>query len=201
MNNTNSNESSPINRQALAEAANKSREALGIAAGRTIFVHKKDAPGGIQLDAYTGNITTPPADRPDWCEGLVTALLTERYTFYNSRLGPEYAKQHALPDAIAFEDLGWIVINSESTDIDGEDGLIELQADAEFRMSVIAAVTGIDRAGELEDIKGESEVLMERTPVYTEEEAHALDTMQKRDLPAASTGTEGLDGTERYTHI
>lgn len=108
----------------------------------TTLVHKKDHEGALTIDTLTGQITTPLMDRPEWAAGLAVADLAERLGFYASRLGDQFAQEHKTPQAIAFEDLGWLTVDEE-----GEAGAIE--ADMEFRMTVVAEVLGIDRPNDL----------------------------------------------------
>lgn len=161
---------------------------------RTALVHKKDAEGALVINATTGIITQPVDERPEWAEGLTCALLIERHKFYSDRLGPQYAKDHYMPDAYAFEDLGWIAVDAE-----GEP--LEIDADTEHRMSVIAEVLDIDRTADLsahdeatgEDTAGKGEqaaVLIDMQHDYSDEEAHALEKAQSADF-----GEIARDGT------
>lgn len=161
---------------------------------RTSLVHKKDAEGALVINAMTGIITQPVDERPEWAEGLTCALLTERHKFYNDRLGPQYAAAHNMPEAYAFEDLGWIAV-----DADGEP--VELEADAEHRMTVLAEVLGIDRTADLsahdaatgEDTAGKGEqaaVIIDMQHAYDDAEVHALEKAQSADF-----GEIARDGT------
>lgn len=105
---------------------------------KTITVHKEGEEGSLEVDFDTGIITTEVDHRPEWAEGLSTALLTERTQFYEQKLGPKYSEEHARPSGIAYQDLGWIGA--------GEDGeLMEVSADRDYRMQIVADVLGIDR--------------------------------------------------------
>lgn len=143
---------------------------------RTIPVHKTDHEGVIHVNAYTGIITTPNDERPEWADGLSTALIVERHGWYSSRLGQQYGDEHKHPAAFNFADLGWIGLDDE-----GEP--VELDADVEFRMEVLAGVAGIDREeGILETGTGrfknlaEVEIAMDRE--RTGEEIAAMETAQ-----------------------
>lgn len=105
---------------------------------RTIPVHKADHEGVLLINAYTGVIQQPLDERPEWSDGLSTALLAERHGFYTQRLGAQYADEHKLPEAFNYADLGWIGLDSE-----GEP--VELDADPEYRMEVLGEVLGLDR--------------------------------------------------------
>jgi hypothetical protein len=111
----------------------------GPVAERTVLVHKKDAEGALIVNALTGQIAQPIDERPEWSEGLATALLGERLKFWGDRLGPQFTDELKFPQAIAFEDLGWLIV-----DEDGE--VNETEADAEFRMDLLASYHGIDRS-------------------------------------------------------
>lgn len=109
---------------------------------RTILVHKKDAEGSLTINALTGHILTEPGERPDWSEGLTLALMAERHGFYSSRLGHHYSDEMKKPDALSYEDLGWI-------GVDAAGDPIEIEADAEHRMTVISEILGIERTDDL----------------------------------------------------
>lgn len=113
-------------------------------ATRHIIVHHADHEGGLLVDAFTGNLITPPLERPDWAEGLAQALLGERLEFYSKRLGKLFTDEMKLPTAIAFADLSWVAVN--------EQGLPEERAaDDEHRMSIIAEITGVTRPDNLNE--------------------------------------------------
>jgi hypothetical protein len=119
----------------MSNTDQESRAPLG---ERTVLIHKKDAEGALIVNAMTGIIQQDQNDRPEWAEGLSTALLSERLQFYTTRLGPHFTDELRNPDVLAFEDLGFIGVDEE-----GEP--IELEADAEHRMETISTVFGIDR--------------------------------------------------------
>jgi catechol 2,3-dioxygenase-like lactoylglutathione lyase family enzyme len=104
---------------------------------KLILVHKEGEEGSIQIDAQTGGIVTEIDQRPDWAEGLSVALLAERNKFYRDRLGSKYAAEHASPEAMSYEDLGWV-----GADAEGE--LLEIEASAEHRQGVLSEVLGWD---------------------------------------------------------
>ena len=122
--------------------------------GKTIIVTKQGEDGGIEVDAFTG-IVLNPNDAPEWARGLANALLTERHIFYTQRLGGLYTEALKQPEALAFEDLSWVhvreldePVKNEQTGLMEHVELTQLDADHEFRMSVIADVTGI--AGDID---------------------------------------------------
>lgn len=126
--------------------------------GKTIIVTKQGEEGGLEVDAFTG-IVLNPNDNPEWAKGLANALLTERHIFYMSRLGGLYTDELKQPEALAFEDLSWVHVTELPEPVKNEEtGLMEhvelhqLDADHEFRMSVIADITGI--AGDLDLSEG-----------------------------------------------
>lgn len=130
------------------------------------IVHKEGEPGVILLD-LAGKIVTEPFDMPDWApEGIAVALLAERQRFYERSLGTVLAAPFLNTNAIAIDDLGWV-----ATDADGAQ--VEREADAEYRMNLIAEVLEVDRD---EGTIGNAinEVMMDTQPaVYTPEELTA----------------------------
>lgn len=160
---------------------------------KTITVHKEGEEGSLEVDFDTGIITTQVDERPDWAEGLSTALLAERSQFYTQRLGSKYGEEHARPSGIAYQDLGWIGA--------GEDGeLMELDADTDYRMQIVADVLGIDReAGQSADApifgKTLAEVEIETTGQhYSKTDAELLIDEQTRQ-----TFGQGEQAAERKT--
>jgi hypothetical protein len=121
---------------------------------KPLTVHKDGAEGVIQVDALTGAIITPAHERPEWSEGLAAALLQERHSFYEPRLGrdSEAFKSIMAADTINVEDLGWIGINAEQEEI-------EIEAIGEYRSEVVAKCLGINtEEGTLGDTVAEVEV-------------------------------------------
>lgn len=141
---------------------------------KTITVHKEGEEGSLEVDFDTGIITTQVDGRPDWAEGLSTALLSERHQFYAQRLGDKYAEEHSRPSGIAYQDLGWIGA--------GEDGeLMEIDADHEYRMEIVATVLGIDREADGKLDKAVTEVEIETTGAnYAKSDAELLVDEQTR---------------------
>ncbi|MEW6121260.1 MAG: hypothetical protein AB1698_01505 [Pseudomonadota bacterium] len=142
--------------------------------GPRVLVHKEGAEGAIHLDALTGQVVTSADDRPAWAEGLVVGLLTERHRFYESRLGAEgYTAEHRNPEAIILQDLGWVALDPETGDE------MEMNADTDYRMGVIAQVLGVDRENFEDDAQLFGHVLAEvEVAVNTEvsaDEARAMD--------------------------
>lgn len=141
-----------------------------------ILVHKEGAEGSIELHALTGQVTTPTDELPDWAEGLIVGLIVERKRWYETRLGKErFEAQHRDPHAIIMQDLGWVAIDPET----GEE--MEVEADSEYRMGVIAKVLGIDlepgATGETSENFGKvlAEVEIALDTNRTVEEASAID--------------------------
>jgi hypothetical protein len=166
--------------------------------GKSILVHKQDSDGTISLDYLTGQVTTPNDERPEWAEGLATALLAERTGYYAKRLGSAYPPELATADAMAFEDLGWI---GHKVDDGGEGIEYELSASEEYRMDCLAKFIGVDRADfdsetPFQNAVAEAHIANDtrRTPL----EVMALDDaaaegfrMVPATTEAARTGTEG----------
>lgn len=160
-------------------------------AERTILVHREGEEGAIQINAMTGVILTATDERPPWADGLAAALTAERLGWYTSRLGEVYAKEHFAPEALAFEDLGWLAIDEE-----GEP--VELEADIEHRMNVISEYNSITRFDDLTAhdnapaTKGEiASATVDMNHIYTEDEAHALEQATHANIDAATkTGTD-----------
>lgn len=174
--------------------------------GKVAYVHKKDSEGLLAIDAFTGQVIpsgtvlngqTYNEDRPEWSdmEGgqtLVMAMLAERTVYYAARLGADYANnpEHKNPELFAFEDLAWLGLDSET----GEEATLD--ADAEHRMEVIAAYSGIDRSEDLEDGHfGQTlaEVELSYDNTRTGEEMRNFTEAQDRGFAPAhqKTGTEG----------
>jgi uncharacterized membrane protein YkoI len=105
---------------------------------KTITVHMQDQEGTIQVDAFTGIITTDPGDRPDWSEGFAAAHLQTRLTWYEQRLGPDFAKTLADENPIDAQDLDWTGIDTET------DAEMTFPANAEYRQARVAELLGID---------------------------------------------------------
>lgn len=117
----------------------------------TAIVHKEGEEGTLLIDRYTGRIVTPLIERPDWAEGLHTALVRERDAFYQgngkqpgeagfvgNRLGKAYTDEMRNPAAYVFQDLGWLGQDAEQEEC-------TIDADNDYRMEVIATVLGINR--------------------------------------------------------
>jgi hypothetical protein len=140
-------------------------------ADRTILVHRKDQEGTLRINALSGVIQQEPNERPDWSDGLSTALIGERHEFYSARLGPAYTEAHKHPEILSFEDLGWLTVSED------EDGSTVIQdADVEFRMEVLGEVTGMTRYDNLslgingeDHVDGKGTVLEEVELAYTAE--------------------------------
>lgn len=148
-----------------------------------LTVHRTDHEGVLQVNALTGIITTPNDERPDWAEGLTCALLAEHKQFYASRLGEAGVKLASeTAEMLNYEDLGWIGVDEDGNEV-------EIEAQAEFRMNLIADLIGVDReTGEITGGKvlAEAEIAMDRN--RTPEEAAAFEHSQEVGFDKA-TGT------------
>lgn len=166
---------------------------------KTLIVHKEGEEGTLQIEAASGKIVTTLDQRPDWAEGLTTALVQERISFYESRFGAgSTAFQSLMNDttAIEFSDLGWLGVDAEQNEL-------EVSADPHYRSEVVAKALGIDtETGEMSHTAlAEREVSREnrgRTPeeIAALEEsvqsgftggvrAETLNDQQQRDRQAA----------------
>lgn len=140
----------------------------------TVLVHKEGEEGVISVDRTTGRIISSLDERPDWSEGLATALVQERLDFYQKRLGDGTVYQ-SLSDAQAIEysDLSWIGVDANQDEQ-------EIEASADYRMDIVAKALGMDReTGELSgDIIAEREVSRENRG-RTQGEVQALEESVK----------------------
>lgn len=109
--------------------------------GKRILIHKTGEEGAFHVDAMTGMILTPPEERPDWAEGLATAMLAERVGFYERRMGTNIPEVLRAPDAIAYEDLSWVGVDQEGDEV-------EIEASHEHRSEVLAELLKIDTSVE-----------------------------------------------------
>lgn len=165
--------------------------------GKTIIVTKQDQEGGIEIDSFTG-IVLNPNEAPEWAEGLTNALLTERHLFYSTRLGGLYTEQLKQPEALAFEDLSWVHVSELDEPVMNEQtGLMEhvelkqLDADHEFRMSVIAEVTGIAGDIDLEEGTFGADAItkaIERDNMRTAEELASMEQAAQEGFKAVAEG-------------
>lgn len=106
---------------------------------KLIAVHKEGQEGGLHIDAMTGQIATPPADRPDWADGYAVALLAERTGWYEQRLGTQLPDNIRAPELLQADDLGWIGVDAEGSEV-------EIEADHETRITILADLINIDRS-------------------------------------------------------
>lgn len=118
-----------------------------------VTVHKAGAEGTILVDPMSGKILTPTDHQPDWAEGLATALIQERISFYERRFGVGSAAFNDVMSApaIEFSDLGWLGVDAAGDEL-------EVFADPSFRSEVVAKALGIDT----EDGTMSGDVLAER---------------------------------------
>lgn len=159
----------------------------------TVIVHKDGDEGTLQINARTGKIVTPNDQQPAWAEGLTVALVQERVTFYEKRLGAESTAFKTLmgqTEAIEFSDLGWLGVDAQQQEL-------EITADPSYRSEVIAKALGIDT--ESGDMTGkalaEREVSRENRG-RTQSEIEALEDsvragFQGGERAAAATGSAG----------
>jgi len=153
---------------------------------KTILVHYEGEPGALTIDHLTGIILTPNDERPEWSDGLAVALTAERAHFYQSRLGDAYAP----PEAVEMRDLGWVAIDPET----GE--ATEIEADADYRMDVLAAATGLsrapDRALDTAASRAEAKIIAEAEigmdAHRMDDEAAALNDATTASVPNAAIG-------------
>jgi hypothetical protein len=134
--------------------------------GKMAQVSKQGGEGLLTIDAFTGMVVMNE-DTPEWATdlGLVTAVLTERHSFYASRLGQKYADTHVSPEVYAFEDLAWLSIVDDGAE--GQEVLTD--ADEEHRMEVLAAVLGVNREdGEIEGALVSGEFISDNTRTAAE---------------------------------
>lgn len=109
--------------------------------GKRTIVHKNDEEGAIHVDAMTGAILTPNEERPDWTDGLATALLAERVGYYERSLGHHLPENMRTPDAMNYADLSWIGVDAEGDEV-------EIEASQDFRSEVLSTVLEIDTSAE-----------------------------------------------------
>lgn len=150
-----------------------------------VIVHKEGEEGVIAIDRATGRLLTPLDERPEWTEGLATALVAERLDFYQKRLGDGTTfQQIADAAAIEYSDLGWIGVNA-----DGDE--IELEANPDYRMDLVANGLGVNR--ETGDITGtvlaEHEVSRDNG-TRTGDEMRALETSVETGFGTAQDAGE-----------
>lgn len=103
-----------------------------------IIVHKADHEGALHIDARTGEILTPLSERPEWADGYAVALLAERTGWYEQRLGQHLPDSLTRPEMLDTADLGWIAFDAE-----GEE--VEIEADVDHRMDILAGIFNVDR--------------------------------------------------------
>lgn len=155
--------------------------------GKTLTIHKGGEEGTIQIDAMTGQVTTPVDERPDWADQLAAAHLAERIGFYESRVGKLKAGEHLNKDTpIAFQDLTWVGLDDEQTEV-------EIEADGDFRMSIIGDLLGIDlEAAEHDADMGKvlADVSIAHQPQRTDAEIAEMSEADKQGFGLASEGEQ-----------
>lgn len=154
--------------------------------GEPVVVHKTGDEGSIQIDSMTGQVLTEADQRPDWADGLFTAMTAERHGFYNQRLGPLYTDDMKSPETFLFEDLSWIGLDPEGDEV-------EIEADNEHRMSVLANKLDIDlEAGDTDTKLNETmtEIEVQQAGPTEEEDIQLLDDATKESFGATSSRTE-----------
>lgn len=104
-----------------------------------IIIHKADHEGALHIDARTGEILTRMAERPEWADGYAVALLAERTGWYEQRLGENLPERLYRPEILDAADLGWIAFDAE-----GEE--VEIEADTDHRMDILADILNVDRS-------------------------------------------------------
>jgi hypothetical protein len=174
--------------------------------GKTIVITKQGEEGGFEVDAFSGVVLRHSKNAetgqwegielPAWAEGLTNALLTERHIFYTSRLGGLYTDAMKQPEALCYEDLSWVHVtpleeprqNEETGQMEHVE-LSEVEADHEFRMGIIAEVTGI--AGDVDLAEGTFgkdalTVAIERDNMRTEEELASMEQASREGFKAVN---------------
>lgn len=164
--------------------------------GKHVIVTKAGEEGGFEIDAFTG-IVLDTHNLPEWAAGTTQALLAERHIFYTSRLGSLYVEDMKQPDTLAYEDLSWVTATDlEEPVVNEETGLPEhvelnvVDADHEFRMAIIAEVTGIAGDIDLEEGTFGADAVTEaiaRDNMRDAEELAAMDEAAKEGFKAVST--------------
>lgn len=159
------------------------------ATGKTALVHKAGEEGAITIDAMTGHVLVGQQDKPEWAQGLLVALLAERFHFYSTRLGEDYAKEHERPAAYDMQDLGWVAFDEEQKEV-------EMEADPEYRSEVIRQVLiakGIVKVVDGEDVyaEGLQGVVMATDRLRTAEEASALEKASTEGFQADKKAANG----------
>lgn len=142
--------------------------------GKTSLVHKDGHEGSVVIDGMTGIILTPSEQRPDWAadDNLAAAVVSERFKFYEERLGKEYAQSIQFAELIDSRDLQWVALDEEG------ELLAPIEADSDYRMEVIAKAVGADlEEGTISDVLYETAVSLDVE--RTDEEAQAIDDMAK----------------------
>lgn len=152
--------------------------------GNPIVVHKANAEGALAIGSLSGRILTPIMERPEWSEGLAVAKLGDRVEWYQQRLG----KDVSADTVVAFEDLGWVCV-------DAEGGEMEITADSEFRMDIIAEATGVIRSNDLSSIEEDS-TIGELAHVITDE-SHDYSHGQPRAIEWTEALAEAAADSER----
>lgn len=103
-----------------------------------IIVHKADHAGALHIDARTGEILTPLSERPEWADNYAVALLAERTGWYEQRLGKQLPETLTRPEMLDTADLGWIAFDAEGDEV-------EIEADADHRMDILAGILNVNR--------------------------------------------------------
>ncbi len=149
---------------------------------KALTVHKAGAEGTILIDPMSGKIITPTDQQPDWCEGLATALVQERITFYEKRFGQGSAEFNDImsASAVEFSDLSWLGVDASGDEL-------ELYYDPGYRSEIVAKALGIDtESGEMTgNVLAEREVSRENRG-RTQTEIEALE----RSTTSGFTGGE-----------
>lgn len=109
--------------------------------GNRVMIHKNGEEGGFHIDAMTGAILTPSNERPDWADGLATAMLAERVGHYERALGHHLPETMRTPQAINYADLSWVGVDAEGDEV-------EIEASQDFRSEVISTILEIDTSVE-----------------------------------------------------
>jgi hypothetical protein len=109
-----------------------------------ITIHKTDEEGILNIDAMTGQVTTPGEEIPDWAAGLAVANLNERRSYYQRAFGPSVSDKLLSPKVLNCDDLVWIGVDAEGDEV-------MIHASEELRSQYVTAAYDIDTSPEAFD--------------------------------------------------
>ncbi|KAB2661436.1 hypothetical protein F9K91_24880 [Brucella tritici] len=103
-----------------------------------VLIHKDGEEGGFHIDGQTGKVMTSADERPLWAENYAVALLGERTGWFEQRLGQHLPDGIRKPQIMDVRELGWIAFDEEGDEV-------EVEADTDYRMDVLAKLLDVDR--------------------------------------------------------